>query len=232
MRQYFNRLMIAIIAAISVIGTANAQTPNITGNEFATQTVGKTVVGTEMMCLNSSNQAVPCQAAGALPIPVTATLQTSGYDAAPPVTPTIQNASYVSGNAVGALQTVAMFRTVAQPSGILNGWFMGWNGTETTPITFYVFDTNPTASTCNDRSAFSLASADKSKLISIGPFTLTAAAPSVGTTSTFATASFSATSIKNQDSTPSINLYVCAVAGGTFTPAVGDLFYKPAIAQD
>lgn len=71
MRQYFNRLMIAIIAAISVLGTANAQTPNITGNEFQTQTIGKTVPGFEAMCLNSSNQAVPIGPDCANPVPVT-----------------------------------------------------------------------------------------------------------------------------------------------------------------
>ena len=157
--------------------------------------------------------------------------QVGGYDTGVSVTPTIQNAAYASGNAVGALQTVAVFRTSAQPSGILTGIFLAWKGTETTGLTFYVFDTNPTGSTCTDKSAFSLATTDVPKLI-IPPFTLTAAAPTVGTTTTSAASLFSPFSIKNGDGAATVNLYVCAVSGGTFTPAVGDLTYKLSVSQD
>lgn len=154
-----------------------------------------------------------------------------GLDVAVSVVPTIQNAAYASGNAVGALQSVAVFRTTAQPSGILTPILLAWKGTETTPLTFFIFDTNPTGSTCTDKSAFSLAAADIPKL-AIQPFTLTAAAPSVGTTTTSATATYSNTPVKNQDGAATLNLYVCAVSGGTFTPAVGDLTYKIPVAQD
>jgi len=154
-----------------------------------------------------------------------------GFNIAVPVAPTIQAAQYVSGNAVGALQSVAVFRTTAQPSGILDNIFVGWEGTETTALTFYVFNTNPTGSTCTDKVAFSLAAADIPKL-ALPPFTLTAAAPAVGTTSTYANSTFTPISIKNQDGTPTLNLYICAVSGGTFTPAVGDLTYKVSVAQD
>lgn len=154
-----------------------------------------------------------------------------GFDAQVNVAPTIQAAAYASGNAVGALQSVAVFRTTAQPSGIINGLTLAWKGAETTALTFYVFDTNPTGSTCTDKSAFSLAAADIPKLI-LPPFTMTAAAPSVGTTSTSAMSTFSALSVNNKDGAATTNLYVCSVSGGTFTPAVGDLTYKIAIVQD
>jgi hypothetical protein len=209
-----------------------------TGNEFSTATPGKTVVGFVEMVWNASlGYAQPASSAN--PLPVTPGAPSAGtyvgnvgsFDIAVPVTPTIQNASYVSGNAVGALQTVAVFRTVAQPSGILNNVALAWKGTETTPLTFFVFDTNPTGSTCTDKSAFSLAAVDIPKL-ALPPFTLTAAAPSVGTTTTSVNSSFTPLSIKNQDGTASVNLYVCTVSGGTFTPAIGDLNYKISVAQD
>jgi len=152
-------------------------------------------------------------------------------DIAVSTVPTIQAAQYVSGNAVGTLQKIAAFRSDTQPSGILRSIMVAWKGTEITALTFYVFDTNPTASTCTDKTAFSLAAADIPKL-AIAPFVLTAAAPTVGTTSTFASSTFAALSVKNQDATPTVNLYVCVVSGGTFTPAVGDLTFKTALSQD
>lgn len=155
----------------------------------------------------------------------------SGGNVAVPVAPTIQAAAYASGNAVGALQSVSVFRTAGCPSGIMNSMLLAWKGTETVALTFYVFDTNPSGSTCTDKTAFSLAAADVPKL-ALQPFTLTAAAPSVGTTTTYATSSFSPTSVKNQDGSPTTNVYICTVSGGTFTPAVGDLNYKPALALD
>lgn len=146
------------------------------------------------------------------------------------VVPVIQNAAYASGNAVGSLQTVQAFRSPATPTGIFNGLSLGWIGTETTPLTFYIFDKNPTASTCTDKTAFSLAAADNTKL-AFAPFTLTAAAPSVGTTSTFADFVY-VRSVQNHDTPTTANLYICAVTGGTFTPAVGDLNYRVEVAVD
>jgi hypothetical protein len=154
-----------------------------------------------------------------------------GGNAAVSVVPTIQAAAYASGNAVGALQTVAVFRSTSQPSGIINNVLLAWKGTQTTAITFYVFDTNPSGSTCTDKTAFSLATADIPKL-ALQPFTLTAAAPAVGTTATSAASAFAPASVKNQDGSPTVNLYVCAVSGGAFTPAVGDMTYKISVAQD
>lgn len=153
--------------------------------------------------------------------------QMLGSDIQANVAPTIQNIAYSSGNAVGALQTVGVFRSIG--SGLFNGVVLAWKGTETTALTYYVFDSKPNASTCTDGSAFSLAAADIPKLV-LPPFTLTAAAPSVGTTTTSAQSSFTAFSVSNKDGTN--NLYVCTVSGGTFTPAVGDLTYKLSVLQD
>lgn len=150
----------------------------------------------------------------------------------PLTVPTIQALAYASGNAVGGLQSVPAFRTAQQPSGILDNLFLQWLGTETTPITFYVFNKLPSGSTtCSDKTAFVLAAADAANLI-MPPLTLTAAAPSVGSTLTSISSTFSPLSVKNKDTAPTVNLYVCSVSGGSFTPAVGDLTYKLGIAQD
>jgi hypothetical protein len=157
----------------------------------------------------------------------------NNFDASVLVQPTIQAAAYVSGNAIGSLQTVPVFRLVATPSGIMDGWVLRWKGTEVAPVTFYVLDAAPTVgTTCADKTAFVLGAADIPHLV-LPPFTLTAAAPAVGTTATSASASFTPISISNKDTpTTTQNLYVCAVSGGSFTPAVGDLSYGISLAQD
>jgi hypothetical protein len=154
-----------------------------------------------------------------------------GFNAAVAFTPRVQNAAYSAGNAMGGLQTVPFFRVTAQPSGIFDNFLITSNGGSTTAMTIYIFDTNPTASTCTDKSAFSLAAADVAKL-AMAPFVLS---PSViGSGTTDASAQFSQSiSVKNQDATPATNLYVCVVANGSVTPAsTSDLVAKISGAVD
>lgn len=216
------RILIALVLLLSACGSSFAQNVNL-------NCLTGTTSPNFWQPASSTN---PCPVTLPAGTTVTATLSTAGYNDVLSVTPTIQAASYVSGNAVGALATVAVFRTVAQPSGILDVVGVSWLGTETAPLTFYIFNANPTGTTCADKAAFSLAAADIPKILSIGPFTLTAAAPTAGTTSTYAVSTFAPFSVKNKDGSPTVNLYVCAVASTTFTPAVGDLTYKLGIAQD
>ena len=160
-------------------------------------------------------------------VPVTGNV--GGFDISVPNTPTVQNASYSSGNAIGGLQTIAFFRT-AGGSGILNNESVWSKGGSTTAITLYIFNANPTSSTCTDKSAFSLNAADVAKLITIAPPVLTPAVVGAGTTDTTNSAQ-TPVSEKNGDST--VNLYVCAVVGGTVTPAsTTDLIFKFAGIQD
>jgi hypothetical protein len=62
----FKKFSAALVAAFFVLSATitQAQTPNITGNEFQTQTPGKAVPGMVPMCFNVSNQAVPCGTSG------------------------------------------------------------------------------------------------------------------------------------------------------------------------
>src|SRR6202795_2425429 len=100
-------------------------------------------------------------------------------------TPTLQTSAYSSGNSLGGLQTVNFFATPTQPGGKVDNFFVVSKGGATTAMTVYIFDTNPSASTCTDKSAISLNAADVSKL-AVAPFTLTPAVVGTGTTDTFA----------------------------------------------
>lgn len=147
------------------------------------------------------------------------------------VTPVVQNAAYASGNAIGGLQTVPFFRSAyLTPSGVLDAIEVISKGGSTTAITFYIFDTLPSATTCTDKSAFALGAADLPSL-AVQPFTLTPAA-TTGTTVSSAQL-VQATSIANQDNPRGRVMYVCPVVGGTVTPAsTSDLIFKYSGAMD
>src|SRR5690348_2072781 len=147
------------------------------------------------------------------------------------VTPTVQNAAYASGNAVGALNTVSVLRSDAGFSGILNNFWIASKSGQTPTITVYIFSANPTGSTVTDKSAFSLANADISKLI-LAPFALTLAAPT-GTTATFAQLSNIGAEFANQDSPYTTDIYVALVSGSSFTPgSTSDIVFKLNVSQD
>ena len=147
------------------------------------------------------------------------------------LTPVVQNAAYSSGNAIGGLQTITPFRTV-NPTGILNNISVWSKGGSTTAITFYIFKANPSASTCIDKTAFVLGTADISKLVVTIPPVLTPAIVGVGTTATAASQQ-SPISVRNRDSPSTNQLYICPVYGGTVTPAsVSDLVFSYAGVRD
>jgi hypothetical protein len=153
-----------------------------------------------------------------------------GFNVSIPFTPTVQNAAYAASNAMGALQTLPVFRTTAQPSGQFNNLMMTSKAGNVVAMTVYVFDTNPTASTCTDKTAFVLNSADIAKL-AFAPFVVTPGVPQGATASA---ADYAVNrSVKNQDGTPTTNLYVCIVANAAVTPgSTTDLVFKINLAQD
>lgn len=146
-----------------------------------------------------------------------------------PITPTIQAAAYSSTYALGNLQVVPFFRTTGQPSGLLDQFALQWVGGETVPVTVFIFSKNPTLSTFTDKTTAVVNSADAKYLVT-APFVLTAAAAN-GSTISFAAQAFSL-SVKNQDTSATVNLYVAIVAGGAVTPAIGDLSFTLSGALD
>ena len=100
----------------------------------------------------------------------------------------------------------------------------------TAPITPYIFDTFPAATTCTDRTAFSLGAADVPSMV-MQPTTLTpGAVPNASYTEAQITLLIS---VANQDSPKTRSLYVCLVLGATLTPAsTSDIVLKMHGAMD
>jgi hypothetical protein len=133
------------------------------------------------------------------------------------VTPAVQLAAYAAGSALGNLQTVPIFLPNSRYSGRLNAVWMANKAGAILPVTFYIFERNPTTSTCTDKVAFVLSAADVDKL-AFAPFTMT---PAVTTGTTVTTAqNLLVHSVRNKDVPLTNNLYMCAVVGGAgVTPA-------------
>ena len=162
---------------------------------------GPTVLGTFETCANGAGLAVPCPATQHNSIALT---------------PTVQNSAYALGNAMGGLQTFAFFRGTALPSGALDQFAVYSKGGSAVALSVFIFDANPSASTCTDKVAFALNAADVAKLATAA-FVITPAAIA-GSTVSSVVKQLTA-SVKNSDGTTSVNLYACVVAGGAVTPA-------------
>lgn len=134
--------------------------------------------------------------------------------------PTVQNAAYASGNCVGGFVAVTVADNNGE-SGFVTNFRVVSVGGGTEVLTVYLFDSNPSASTCTDKSTFTLNSADIDKMIAV-PTAMAALAAPTGT----------AVSVGSVDYTPPRpfvaggshasgvkTIYYALVAGGTFTPA-------------
>lgn len=126
-------------------------------------------------------------------------------------TPTIQAAAYSANNCVGGFNSVTFQGT--GPINALDDVRLISQGGGTETLTVYVFDQNPTGSTCTDKSTFTLATADTAKLL-MAPFALTLAAQQ-GATQSFA----SNPNLGRHPKAGTTTLWYALVAGGTFTPA-------------
>src|ERR1700757_3005773 len=72
-----------------------------------------------------------------------------GYDNGISFTPTVQNAAYSSGQAMGGLQTVQVFRTSVYSAWIFDSFQITSKSGQTVAMTIYTYDTKPTG-TCTD----------------------------------------------------------------------------------
>lgn len=172
----------------SVLATRSDGTATETGYTGLTNTTRQWVVpvsGNDSIRVRSTAVAsgtvnVRIGATGAATNQATSNTAPTGLNVA--VTPTIQAAQYVSGNNMGGLQTVTLGTTQSLLSQVS---LMSQGGLATGKV-IYLFDANPTGSTFTDKSTFTLATADTSKILAI--FTLTPVAPT-GTTRSYAAAS-------------------------------------------
>ena len=164
-----------------------------------------------------------------------------GYDSgtSPVQSATPANASHTAGQSVGGLYSIPIARTNGG-SGLLEQITLTSVGGDTPTLQVRLWDRAPTNSSfaCTDNAAYAAGSgstggtvgADQSHLLT-PPFTITLAAPGTTTGDAYTYASYSFVpplSFKNQDSTPSKNVYACLQATTTYTPGIG-AYYVDAI---
>lgn len=203
--------------AVTAISGAFVDGWNVTGGAEADAACGTdTGTCTQMALLKRSLQRMTSLLAV---FPTTLTLNSGAPDASTlrvvpaatgfnvAATPTIQNASYVSGNCMGGFQTVAL----GASSTVLSQVMLASKGGLVTAKQIYIFSASPASSTCTDKSTFTLNAADLSKLMTT--FSLTPAAPT-GTTVSQAAQSNMALGLPTSGT-----VYVAVVETATETPA-------------
>jgi hypothetical protein len=155
-----------------------------------------------------------------------------GWDNGVSITPVVSTTAYSASQAVGGLQRANVFRSANPGSAILDAFLLASTSGVTQALTVYIFDTNPSASTCTNQATFVLANADVPKL-AVAPFVL-APATAQGATQSFAEQAL-VRSVQNHDTSGAYQtaLYVCLVAGGALTPgSASDISYKLMLSQD
>ena len=153
------------------------------------------------------------------------------YDASISVPMTVTAQSYSASKSLGGLYTVPVFR--ASIDGARLQWASVRSSSGITPaVTIYIFNANPTGSTCTDTSSFVLVAADVPKLVYTASVTL--AAPQGSTPTVGTTAQNLALSFNNTDAIGTNKAYVCIVAGsGGATPAsTTDLSFSLGVSPD
>lgn len=146
-------------------------------------------------------------------------LSASGTSTRVTNTPTVQNAAYASGNCIGGFQSITVTNYNGQ-SGFLTNFRVTSVGGSTPTITVYVFDSNPSSSTCTDKSTFTLNAADVDKMVAT-PVAMTLAAPT-GTSVTFGSVDWTPPRpfmAGGSVSSGVKTIYYALVSGSTFTPA-------------
>lgn len=174
-----------------------------------------TLVLTSLAPAQAPVQSVTCAETGSPP----RTECSSVYAKQVAQTPIVQNAAYSSGNCLGSFNSIEVTEVNGQ-SGFITNFRIASVGGSTPTVTIYIFDSQPTSSTCTDRSTFTLAAADIGKIVGL-PAAVTLAAPT-GSTPTFATTEF--TPPRPFEAGGGLNsglktIYYALVSGSSFTPA-------------
>jgi len=141
--------------------------------------------------------------------------------------------AYASGNAIGGLMTIAGATRVSGASGaagtggILTGMMMNAKSLQTTQVDVVFFDANPSGSTCTDKTAFSLATADFDKVVGYLTVPGTAANGAGWVAGTVGSVGVATYYPVTYDLASSTSLFACAVTRGTPTyTATTDVSFK------
>lgn len=151
------------------------------------------------------------------------------------VAQTVTASAYSTGNALGGLMTIANAARVsgsagaAGTGGILTGLQLNSKTIQTgVQVDVFIFDANPTGSTCTDKTAFVIAAADFDKVVGILTIPSTAAngAGWFGATTTGAVGIPIYYPV-TYDLASSTSIYACAVVRAAITPAATtDISFK------
>jgi hypothetical protein len=127
------------------------------------------------------------------------------------------NSSHAAGTSIGGLFSVPLAH-IAGGSGIITN--VNWKsvGASVGTLVIRIWQKNPANTTCTDNTAFAGSDTDDTFLIT-GPFAITPAVPAVttGDTASYASLGNLVLDYRNADTTPSFNVYVCAVTVSTDT---------------
>jgi hypothetical protein len=141
--------------------------------------------------------------------------------------------AYAAGNAIGGLQTIAGAARVsgslgaAGTGGILTGLMMNSKSLQTTQVDVFLFDANPSGSTCTDKTAFSLATADFDKVIGVVTIPGTAANGAGWYAGTVGSTGVATYYPVTYDLASATSIFACAVTRGTPTyTATTDVSFK------
>lgn len=143
------------------------------------------------------------------------------------------SSAYTSGNAIGGLMTIAGAARVsgslgaAGTGGILSAMVMNSKSLQTTQVDVVFFDANPTGSTCTDKTAFSLATADFDKVVGYLTIPGTAANGAGWVAGTVGSLGIPTYYPITYDLASATSIYACAVTRGTPTwTATTDVSFK------
>lgn len=127
-----------------------------------------------------------------------------------PVTPTVTATTYTTGQAMGALQTLANAERVSGKGGLAQSVLVALKVANTVNVDVFIFNANPSGSTCTNASAFVLAAADIGKVVAVAHVTDWTA----GNTASFGQSQNLASPYALPSGT---SLFSCAVARGSIT---------------
>lgn len=143
------------------------------------------------------------------------------------------SSAYTSGNAIGGLMTIANAARVsgslgaAGTGGILQNVAVNSKSLQTTQVDVFIFDANPTGSTCTDKTAFVLATADFDKVIGVASVPGTAANGSGWFGGGTGSVGLAANLALAYDLSSATSIYACAVTRSTPTfTATSDISVK------
>jgi hypothetical protein len=133
------------------------------------------------------------------------------------------SSAYTSGNAVGGLMTIAGAARVSGAlgsggtGGILQNVAVNSKSVQTGAMEVWIFNANPSGSTCTDKTAFSLVVADFDKVIGIAPVPGTAANNSGWFSGGTASVGMAANLALAYDLSSATSLFACLVTRSTPT---------------